>query len=382
MITFKSWVQTSDLMKRLEAEYNEDEIEWEKHFKPLDFMTQEIIAIFDHVMDGNKLDIRPEDMHNALHAANYIESSFLLNMLLTKCLMTSKFGKITDLPEFAAMCIAQDPELGKLWFQQMGCTFHIKRVERLWSDKIFWKYSPRTSQVTCWHAMWDSFDVTKPHKSQKQFEWMYDKGMVHLLNMFPLNEELCPVYKLIMDQYSLGRTSLHHVLEPPEWLLRLVQTVPGYLTRKILFRKMRRSLAEFIVLNGHYKLLRTCIDYIPVDTRTAGNQMLMDISVHHETHCFNVLAENGFMPSKAIWRKVVDKATILGYFITNEVHWLTSMPGVPLIPPMIAAHMGNFVASYKHNRYLGHGTNNDRIFTHLRYLYDWNIEKRKENITV
>jgi hypothetical protein len=355
-----------------------DEVDWTFELTNVPFMTSDIFELINNVLNGNRMKITPDQMHAALHVANYIESPFLLNMLLTKCLKNSKFGKIDDLPEFASMCIAQDLELGQRWFRECMVSFNrIDTVERLWSDNIFWKYSPSRYHgfTSCWHAMWDLFDVTKEEIAQEQFDWMYNKGMVHLFNMFPLNEEHCPVYKLLMDNYSPpGTLKLTTEIEPPDWLITLLQTVPGYLTRPVLFGKMRRSLAEFIVLNGQYKLLNACVDHIPLDTRTAGNQQLMDISIHHRSDCFDVLAENGFLPSEAIWRKVVDKATVQRYFITNEVHSLTSTPGVPLIPPDVSTKMLQYISFV--DNLSGHLGNTNRIYTNIKYLYNWNAERR------
>ncbi len=365
-------------MKRLE---NDEEIDWTVCFNGLPFMTKSVIDIFNTVMNGNRLKIEPEDMHNALHTANYIESPFMLNLLIIKCLKKKKFGRLVDLPEFVCDCILQDPELSKKWFYHISQDFGPSRAERAWSDTIFWKCIVPDGP-TCWHVMWDSFMRDKGlcrHGNQALFNFMYNKGMVHMLNIIPLDEDYCPVYRLLTDAYSYpidNPLSLHEQVQVPAWLLILLETVPGYLTRRLIGKK-KQSLAELIVINGQDGILRACIDHIPEDTRTWDNKMLMDVSILSNPECFIILSEHGFLPSSAIWEKVFEKATIMRYFITTEVHWLTSMPGVPPIPPEVSIRMlsGDYWSKCTdpHDSYVWSHTN--RTKTHIQYLYNWNAQK-------
>jgi len=171
---------------------------------------------------------------------------------------------------------------------------------------------------------------------------------------------------------------LHKRIEVPEWLLILLETVPGYLTRRVIGKK-KQSLAELIVINGQDGILRACIDHIPDDTRTWDNKMLMDVSIMSNPECFTILSEHGFLPSSAIWKNVFEKATIMRYFITTEVHWLTSMPGVPLIPPEVSSRMlaGDYWCKTDAlDSYVWSHAN--RTKTHIQYLYTWNAQRIRD----
>ena len=399
MTTFSTWVQTSKLMQRMVAE-EDDAADWSDYFHGLWFMTEPVIDLFNHVMSGGGLrhwsDHSVENMQNALHTANYIESPFMLNILILDCIKHKKNGNISDLPSFVPVCILQDRELKKCWTGTVldlfgsGSQKTLSKLDRIWSDTVFWE--------TDWQKIWTRFYVDETYSpyvtiANRQFQWMCDKGIVQALNYYPLDEEWCPVYRLLIENYStIDGCRLIDKLLVPDWLPVLLQSVPQYLLRKVRSSNERRdidanildqrNLIEIIILSGQYNLLRCCIDHVPEDTRTSDNLMLMDISLSHESNCFDILTDHGFLPSDAIWERVVTKALVQRYFITNEIHWLTSMPGVPLIPPQTSLKIHQFLITYEGHSTTYSGNNVSRIYTQLKYLYNWNVQRHKENNTV
>ena len=134
-----------------------------------------------------------------------------------------------------------------------GLVWHHYTV-KLWHPDLFWKGKPYDGCLTFWHSLWHFFDPTKHFGL---FKWMYNNGMVHLLNMFPLNEDECPFHKYL--SYIYGVHKVYDDLPVKPWMIMLLKACPDYLSRK----HDNGIIAETIVVNSHVKLLKALIDFVP-----------------------------------------------------------------------------------------------------------------------
>lgn len=310
---------------------------------------------------------------NVLNTLNYldIDMFYAIRTVLATISIGGK-NRLLDMPDYVIYTILGSKKLRHTWwcmFRSELCTNYLVDTVNLWHPDLFWKGKPYDGSLTFWHSLWRSFDPTKHFG---MFKWMYNNGMVHLLNMFPLNEDECPFYKYL--SYTYGDYKVQDDLPVQPWMMPLLRACPDYLCRK----HDNLILAESLVVNSNVVLLRELIDFVPetyVNTKTGLT--LLDSSIGRET--FNILQQYHFMPSSSAWRKLIDTLSYQRRFCRDVISYLCSLPECPLVPPEQCARIAAILEYMSEDdEYIFN--NNNTIYSHLKFIYNWNIEQYKKHV--
>lgn len=393
--SLRQWLNTSRLLKG----FDDEELS-EFGFSHIPHMTQELFDILDTLLHGGKLVmLSPEQIVGALHIANFLNSDFLLYAILKPFIRQlgwkpPYYGPIDYLPEFVPQHILKEKQLYKLWNKVFIKCFATntssdnweKNLNRLYNEQLFWKCpmdikKQQEGVFSVWHELFIHMEcpthalLNIPHK---QLQWMRKRGFLHLLQLFPIDTAFCPIRRLLRESYQYmhcpkDHLSLFESINVPNWLIDFLDIVPDYLTTP---DNEGRTIAEILVSSNQIKLLDACLPYIRMECPTQDGGYLIDASINHHgvQGAFGILAQHNYLPSEQIWRSVIFKATHMRHFITDEIHYLTSTPDVPLMPESTVVELNIIIIALHHSDYR---PNTRQILNQLQYIYNWNREKKR-----
>ena len=365
----------SKLIQLLHENQDEDEeTDWDALLSQ-PFITPKTILQIVKMLKKHKDYIVTENVFNALNYLDIDMFEAIRTTLVTMSLNGSS-KTLKELPDYVIYTILGSEQLTTLWWNlfvsevvtksYFGLVWHHYTV-KLWHPDLFWKGKPYDGCLTFWHSLWHFFDPTKHFGL---FKWMYNNGMVHLLNMFPLNEDECPFHKYL--SYTFGIRKVYNDLPVQPWMIMLLKACPDYLCRK----HDKCIIAETIVVNSHVKLLKALIDFVPYEyVNPTTGLTLLDSSIGRET--FDVLQKYDFMPSSSAWRKLIDALSYQRRFSRDVISYLCSLPECPLIPPEQCARISAILQHMDdQDDYIW--ANDNTIHSNLKFIYNWNIQKYRE----
>ena len=380
--SLRQWLNTSRLLKG----FDDDEL-IDFDFSSIPYIDQELFDAIDTLLHGGKVAFTPRQLEGALHIANFLDSQFLLYALLKPFIRKRHYGPIDSLPEFVPYHILQEKQLYKLWNKVFIKCFSTDtlspnwetNLNRLFNEQLFWKcpidvQKQEVGIFTLWHELFVHLRcethglLNIPHN---QLQWMKKRGFLHLLQLFRVDPAFCPIRRLIRESYR--QLSLHESINVPNWLLDFLDIVPGYLTTPDFEGK---TIAETLVMSNQIKLLDACLPYIHMDCPTSSGGKLMDAAINHHgaQGVFGILSQHNYLPSEQIWGEVLFKAVRMRHFITDEVHFLTSTPDVPLMSDDTQLELNKIIIALHHSDYR---PNTRHILNQLQYINDWNLEKKR-----
>lgn len=282
-----------------------------------------------------------------LHALNFLDMPIVLTNVIRKIIRSGE--SLDNYPPFIIDHILLTPSVMCEWDPKVQ-----------WNERLFWYGTPKYD-LTFFHQVWREFDG-----SLKSFRWLYKHGLVHMLNIIPLDEDYCPFIRYLSYVWNYGP------LEPlpyKKWMGRILNACPDYLRRN--FCSEKRSLAEWIVDSSQIFILLGLVEYIPYDIRTKNNESLLDIAVTGRHGVFRLLSNYNFMPTEKVWDRVF-RLISLRQFISRIVHHITSLPDCPPLSVNQAFELENYISVID-----GCWPNDRTILDELQYLRDWNNRKVK-----